>query len=111
VGLGLLGMLIVVVATLVTTHTRAAEQARARAVATDAAQVALETVRGGLAPLTSGEVAVSDLVPAPPGTLVVARVEVTAESPPGLYRVRALGAVRGGLTSAEVELWSRVWRP
>jgi prepilin-type N-terminal cleavage/methylation domain-containing protein len=109
--LTIFGMAIVVAAGFLDAHMSAARRLEARSDLVRAAETVLESVRGGVLPMVSGDVDLTDEFQPLSSLRVRTGVVVTAKSPQGLYSVRVDARAMVRSEDMVVTITSQVWRP
>jgi len=105
------GLAIVVAAGFLDAHMGAARRLEARADLVRAAETLLEGVRGGVTPLTSGAIDLSDEFEPLSSIRVTTRIIVIEKSLPGLYEVRVEARAVVRTDEMVVSIATQVWRP
>jgi len=105
------GMAIVVAASFLDVHMSAARRMETRSDLVRTAETVLESLRGGVLPLTSGNVDLSEQFPPQSAVRVATKVQVTPQTLPGLFEVRV--EARAVVRSEEmvVTIFTEMWRP
>ena len=109
--LAIFGMAIVVAASFLDVYMSAARRLETRADLVRAAEVVLESLRGGALPMTTGLVDLGREFPPRSSARVETRVQVSPRAIPDLYEVRV--EVRAVVRSEEmvVSITTEMWRP
>ncbi|MFV2074045.1 MAG: type II secretion system protein [Thermoanaerobaculales bacterium] len=109
--LAIFGMAIVVAASFLDAYMSAARRLETRADLVRAAEVVLESLRGGSLPLTTGVVDLGREFPARSSARVETRVRILPRTVPDLYEVRV--EARAIVRSEEmvVSVTTEIWRP
>ena len=105
------GLAIVVAAGFLDAHMGAARRLEARADLVRAAETLLEGVRGGVTPLTSDTIDLSDEFEPLSSIRVTTRIIVIEKSLPGLYEVRVEARAMVRTEEMVVSITTQVWRP
>ncbi len=105
------GFAIVVAAGFLDAHMSAARRLEARADLVRAAETLLESVRGGVSPLATGTIDLSDEFEPLSSIRVRTRVLVRERSLPGLYEVRVEARALVRTEEMVVSITTQVWRP
>ena len=109
--LTIFGVAIIVAAGFLDAHMSAARRLEARADLVRAAETLLEGVRGGVTPLTSGAIDLSDEFEPLSSIRVTTRIIATEKSLPGLYEVRVEARAVVRTDEMVVSIATQVWRP
>lgn len=109
--LTIFGVAIIVAAGFLDAHMSAARRLEARADLVRAAETLLEGVRGGVTPLTSGAVDLSDDFEPLSSIRVTTRITVNERSLPGLYEVRVEARAMVRTEEMVVSITTQMWRP
>jgi type II secretory pathway pseudopilin PulG len=109
--LTIFGVAIIVAAGFLDAHMSAARRLEARADLVRAAETLLEGVRGGVTPLTSGAIDLSDEFEPLSSIRVTTRIIVSERSLPGLYEVRVEARAVVRTDEMVVSIATQVWRP
>ena len=109
--LAIFGMAVVVAATFLDVHMSAARRLETRADLVRAAEVVLESVRGGALPLTTGAVDLGREFPPQSSARVKTWVQISPRTIPDLYEVRV--EARAVVRSEEmvVSVTTQMWKP
>ena len=109
--LAIFGMAVVVAATFLDVHMSAARRLETRADLVRAAEVVLESVRGGALPLTTGAVDLTREFPPQSSARVKTWVQISPRTIPDLYEVRV--EARAVVRSEEmvVSVTTQMWKP
>jgi prepilin-type N-terminal cleavage/methylation domain-containing protein len=109
--LTIFGFAIVVAAGFLDAQMSAARRLEARADLVRAAETVLESVRGGVLPLQSGDVDLGDEFQPLSAITVTTRVEVRPRSLDGLYEVEVEAGAMVRSEDMVVSITTQVWRP
>lgn len=109
--LTIFGVAIIVAAGFLDAHMSAARRLEARADLVRAAETLLEGVRGGVTPLTSGAIDLSDDFEPLSSIRVTTRITVNERSLPGLYEVRVEARAMVRTEEMVVSITTQMWRP
>jgi type II secretory pathway pseudopilin PulG len=110
--LTIFGVAVVVAAGFLDAQMSAARRLEARADLVRAAEILLESVRGGVLPLETADVDFGDEFEPLSAITVETRVEVTERGDlPGLYEVRAVAKAVVRSQEMVVSISTQVWRP
>jgi type II secretory pathway pseudopilin PulG len=109
--LTIFGMAIIAAAGFLDAHMSAVRRLEARSDLVRAAETLLEGVRGGVTPLTSGAIDLSDEFQPLSSIRVTTRITVNERSLPGLYEVRVEARAMVRTEDMVVSITTQVWRP
>ena len=109
--LTIFGLAIVVAAGFLDVQMSASRRMEARADLVRAAEIVLESVRGGVLPLESASIDMTEEFQPLTAITVRTRVEVTPGSLPGLFEVRAEAMAMVRSEDMVVSITTQVWRP
>jgi len=109
--LAVFGFAVIVASTFLDVQMSSARRLEARADLVRAAEVLLESVRGGAMPLTSGNVDLSDEFQPMSSIRVQTTLRVTPRSLPDLYEVRVEARAMVRSEDMVVSITTQVWRP
>ena len=109
--LAVFGMAVVVASSFLDVQMSAARRTEARADLVRAAETLLESVRGGVIPLTSGDVDLTDEFQPMSTIRVRTTLQVTQCPLPDLYEVRVDARAMVRSEEMVVSITTQVWRP
>lgn len=109
--LTIFGFAILAAAGFLDAHMSAARRLQARSDLVRAAETLLEGVRGGVSPLTTGAIDLSDEFEPLSSIRVRTKIFVRERSLPGLYEVRVEARAMVRTEEMVVSITTQVWRP
>jgi len=109
--LAVFGFAVMVASTFLDVQMSAARRLEARADLVRAAETLLESVRGGVMPLTSGDVDLSDEFQPMSSIRVRTKLRVISRPLPDLYEVRVEAQAMVRSEEMVVSITTQVWRP
>ena len=109
--LAVFGFAVVVASTFLDVQMSAARRLEARADLVRAAETLIESVRGGVIPLTSGDVDLADEFQPMSSIRVRTRLQVRPRQLPDLYEVRVEARAMVRSEDMIVSITTQVWRP
>jgi prepilin-type N-terminal cleavage/methylation domain-containing protein len=109
--LAVFGFAVVVASSFLDVQMSAARRLEARADLVRAAETLLESVRGGVMPLTSGDVDLSDEFQPMSSIRVRTKLQVISRPQPDLYEVRVEARAMVRSEEMVVSITTQVWRP
>ncbi len=109
--LAIFGLAVIVASSFLDVQMSAARRLEARADLVRAAETLLESVRGGVMPLTSGDVDLSDEFQPMSSIRVRTTLRVTPRPLPDLYEVQAEARAMVRSEEMVVSITTQVWRP
>jgi prepilin-type N-terminal cleavage/methylation domain-containing protein len=109
--LAVFGFAVVVASSFLDVQMSAARRLEARADLVRAAETLLESVRGGVMPLTSGDVDLSDEFQPMSSIRVRTKLQVISRPLPDLYEVRVEARAMVRSEEMVVSITTQVWRP
>lgn len=109
--LTIFGLAIVVAAGFLDVQMSASRRMEARADLVRAAEIVLESVRGGALPLETASIDMTEEFQPLTAITVRTRVEVNPASLPGLFEVRAQASAMVRTEDMVVSITTKVWRP
>ena len=109
--LTIFGLAILVATGFLDVQMTAARRYEARADLVRAAETVLESVRGGVRPMTTGAVDLGDEFQPLSAITVRTRINVTPRSLPGLYEVQVDARAMVRTEEMVVSITTQVWRP
>jgi type II secretory pathway pseudopilin PulG len=109
--LAVFGFAVVVASTFLDVQMSAARRLEARADLVRAAETLLESVRGGVMPLTSGDIDLSDEFQPMSSIRVRTKLQVITRPLPDLYEVRVEARAMVRSEEMVVSITTQVWRP